>query len=76
MTVSIVGGNVSIGQLIVVRLQAKEEAPLKALVGGGGAVTISTIAEITFYGSDQAGHPVTVMGRMNVDFSDWADPDC
>ncbi len=76
MTVSVSSANVSIGQLIVVRLQAKEEAPLKALAGGGGAVTISTIAEVTFYGMDQAGHAVAVTGHINVDFSDWADPDC
>jgi hypothetical protein len=76
MTLSVLGGNVSIGQLIVVRLQAKEEAPLKQLANGGGALVISTIAEITFYGTDQAGHPVSVVGHMNVDFSDWADPDC
>jgi hypothetical protein len=76
MTLSVLGGNVSIGQIVVVRLQAKQEAPLKALVGNGGAITISTIAEITFYGTDQAGHAVSVVGHMNVDFADWGDPDC
>ena len=34
----------------LVRAQAKLEAPLKALRGGGGAIVISTIAEVTFYG--------------------------
>src|SRR5688500_11746763 len=39
----------------LVRIQAKLEAPLRALAGGGGANVISTIATITFYGQDQTG---------------------
>jgi len=76
MQIAIVGGNVSIGQLVIVRLQAKEEAPLLALTNGGGARVISTIANITFYGTDAAGRAVSTTGYINVDFSDWADPDC
>lgn len=76
MTMALVGGNVSIGQLTLVRGQAKEEAPLKALIAGGGARTISTIGELTFYGADQAGRLVTAEGFITVSFSDWADPDC
>jgi hypothetical protein len=75
LTVSVVGGNVSIGQLILVRGQAKDEAPLKALIGGGGAIVISTIAELTFYGTDQAGRAVSAVARINVDFADWGDPE-
>ncbi len=58
---------------ILVRLQAKVEAPLLALRGGGGAFAISTIAEVTFYGQDQTGHAVSVTGRISVNFADWAD---
>ena len=58
----------------LVRVQAKQEAPLKALVGNGGAIAISTIAEVTFYGTDQAGRPVSVTGQISVDFNDWGDP--
>ena len=39
----------------LVRLQAKQEAPLKALAFGGGANTITTVARVTFYGHDQTG---------------------
>ena len=39
----------------LVRIQAKQEAPLKALAFGGGANAISTIATVTFYGHDQNG---------------------
>jgi hypothetical protein len=45
------------------------------LINGGNARFISTIAEITFYGRDQAGNEVTAVGMMNVNFGDWADPD-
>lgn len=56
----------------LVRAQAKLESPLKALRNGGGAMIISTIAEITFYGKDQNGNDVSVMGSISVTFADWA----
>lgn len=58
----------------LVRHEAKEEAPLKALAGGGGRIEISTIANITFYGTDLAGNDVQVTGSITVDFSDFGDP--
>ena len=57
----------------LVRVQAKEEAPLRSLRGLGGSVAISTIAQITFYGTDQTGRDVSVTGNINVNFADWAD---
>jgi len=57
---------------VLVRAQAKAEAPLAAL--GGSAVFISTIAEITFFGHDQTGRAVSVTGRIDVHFGNWADP--
>ena len=56
----------------LVRIQAKEEAPLKALRLGGGAFSISTIARVTFYGHDQTGREVSVTGNIEVNFADWA----
>jgi hypothetical protein len=58
----------------LVRAQSKLEAPLMALRGLGGAVLISTIAQVTFYGRDQAGNAVTVSGSISINFADWADP--
>jgi hypothetical protein len=58
---------------VIVRAQAKAEAPLKALRSMGGALLISTFAEITFYGHDQVGNAVTASGTMSVNFADWAD---
>lgn len=59
---------------IIVRAQAKLEAPLRALRGGGGAIVISTIAHVTFYGKDQNGNEVSVTGSISVNFADWGDP--
>lgn len=58
----------------IVRLQAKIEPPLRALVGFGGAMVISTIADITFYGEDLAGNAFEATGSMGINFSDWGDP--
>jgi hypothetical protein len=58
----------------LVRAQAKLEAPLMALRGAGGALLISTIANVTFYGVDQAGNAVSVGGSISINFADWADP--
>ena len=58
----------------LVRSLAKSEAPLQALVGGGGSQFISAIAQVTLYGTDAAGNAVSVTGQLSVTFSDWGDP--
>lgn len=70
-TISSDGGVIT---FVLVRAQAKLEAPLKALRGNGSAIVLSTIAEITFYGSDQNGNTVSVTGSISVNFADWGDP--
>jgi hypothetical protein len=65
---------------VLVRVQAKVEAPLMQLAGAsfdglGGAGMISTIADVTFFGRDQVGNEVTVTGSLSVNFADWADPE-
>jgi hypothetical protein len=57
----------------IVRHSAKEEAPLRALRFSNDI--ISTIAEVTFYGRDQAGNEISATGYMGVDFGDFADND-
>lgn len=59
----------------IVRAQAKLEKPLITLSGGNGALVISTIADVTFFGKDQTGRDVTVTGSMSINFADWADPE-
>jgi hypothetical protein len=73
MTVT-VGTNSAQGGFELVRHAAKSEPPLRNLVGNGGAQFIMTIAEITFYGADQAGNEVSVTGLVTVNFGDWGDP--
>lgn len=59
---------------VLVRIQAKIEPPLRALAGIGGRIAISTIADVTFYGHDQAGNEVESGGAISVNFADWGDP--
>jgi hypothetical protein len=59
--------------LTLVRPQAKLEAPLRNLAFDLNL--ISTIAEITFFGKDQAGRDVSAKGTISVTFGNWADPD-
>jgi hypothetical protein len=69
-----VGVETRVATFVLVRSQAKQEAPLSALAVSPGAV-LSTIAEITFYGADQAGRNVRVVGRIGVNFANWSDPE-
>ena len=56
----------------IVRHVAKDEAPLRALTSNGNV--ISTIAEVTFYGRDQAGNEVQASGSILIDFGNFGDP--
>jgi hypothetical protein len=53
----------------LVRISAKREAPLRELLGGGRQ--LSMIADVTFYGRDQAGNDVTAGGSIGVQFGDF-----
>jgi hypothetical protein len=57
---------------LIVRHQAKEEAPLKAL--GTNNLIFSTIATVTFYGHDQTGREASVSGNIGIGFANYADP--
>ena len=56
----------------LVREVAKREAPLATLVSGGTLIT--TIANVTFYGRDQAGNDVSVTGSIEITFGNFGDP--
>jgi hypothetical protein len=56
----------------LVRTSAKQEAPLRALVSNPDI--ISTIADVTFYGRDQAGNDISATGSIGVDFGNFGDP--
>lgn len=57
----------------LVRHIAKGEAPLRALISN--RLIISTIAEVTFYGRDQAGNELLATGNITVEFGNFGDPD-
>ena len=75
MTVTIPADGTASAAFEIVRHQAKQEPPLANLARGGGQNIISTIAEVTFYGRDQAGNEVMVTASMAVNFGDFADPE-
>jgi hypothetical protein len=74
-TMTVPAEGTSTGGFDLVRHQAKFEPPLRNLIGLGGRVLISTIAEITFYGRDQAGNEVMATGNISVNFGDFGDPE-
>jgi len=59
----------------LVRVQAKQSTPLVQLnkppVGTGGQ--LSVVADLTFIGKDQVGNDISVMGSIQIEFSDWTD---
>jgi len=58
----------------LVRVTAKEEAPLRSLVENGNTF-ITTIADVTFYGQDRAGNDVSAGGSIGITFGNFGDPD-
>ncbi len=73
-TVTVNGAAAAEAGFDLVRIAAKIEPPLANLRGFGGAQFIGTIADITFYGRDQAGNEVQTTGSMSVNFADYGDP--
>jgi hypothetical protein len=58
----------------LIRHLAKEDAPLRALASNV-AVTIATIADVTFFGRDQTGNELSATGSIGVIFGDFGDPE-
>jgi len=59
--------------ITLVRAQAKGVSPLVDILSNPGQ-HILTQAEVTIFGTDQAGHEVQVVAHISVDFANWADP--
>ena len=71
--------DISSAEFTLIRAQAKLEPPLIALRnqpggGPGGAIALSVIADITFFGHDQTGAAVSADGSIGINFADFADP--
>jgi hypothetical protein len=71
LTVTVPADGTAGASFEIVRHAAKLEAPLASL--RSGETFITTIAEITFYGRDQAGNELSVVGTMGVTFGNFAD---
>ena len=65
-------GSVTAGFQLV-RHSAKQEAPLSTLAFNPDV--IATLAEVTFFGRDQAGNDISATGTIGVDFGNFADPE-
>jgi len=55
----------------LVRHVAKQESPLVQLISSPSI--INTITEVTFFGRDQAGNEVSVMGKIQINFGNFGD---
>jgi len=55
----------------LVRIAAKEEAPLAALIASPSILT--TIAYVTFYGQDHVGNAIKATGTIQIDFGNFGD---
>jgi hypothetical protein len=66
--VGVGGGGISFE---LVRHVAKQESPLVQLITSRTVIT--TLAEITFYGTDRVGNDISVTGTIQVDFGNFAD---
>jgi len=73
VTFTVAPGAVVIRSFELIRHVAKAEPPLITLVQDW--VVISTIADITFFGRDQAGNEVAATGNIGIQFGNFADPD-
>ena len=56
---------------VLVRLAAKEEAPLFQLRTSNQILTV--IAKVTFYGHDQTGNQTSITGSIQIDFGNFGD---
>ena len=68
-----VAGNTVQSSFVVVRHDAKREAPLAIL--GSNRLILTIIAEITFYGRDQTGHEVKATAQSSIDFGNFVTDD-
>jgi hypothetical protein len=67
------GSTATTASFELIRHNAKFEQPLLGLVNS--FATLSTIAEVRFFGRDQAGREVSAAGSIGIQFGNFADPD-
>jgi hypothetical protein len=62
--------------VVVVRHQAKLEAPLKTYLEAGNEELVTMTAVITVYGRTTSGDGVQAEGRLFITFGDWTETNC
>lgn len=72
LTFTVGPGLTNVASFELIRHNAKFEQPLLGLVNS--IVTISTIADVTFFGRDQTGRELSASGSIGVQFGNFADP--
>ena len=68
LTLTVPTGGLGTGVFELVRHIAKVEPPLGAI----GTVVLTTIADVTFYGRDQAGNRVSTSGSVQINFANFS----
>jgi hypothetical protein len=63
-------GTLTLG-FTLVRTAAKLESPLIQLLNNG--IVLTTIADVTFYGTDQVGNGISVTASIQIDFGNFGD---
>jgi hypothetical protein len=69
LTLTVLGTGTATAEFDLVRAVAKAEPPLAALKSN--EVTLTVIADVTFYGRDQAGNAVSATGAVQINFADF-----
>jgi hypothetical protein len=73
MALQIGAGGEGTTSIVIVRHQAKLEPPLMNLQGGGGAIVLTCIADMTFHGKTTSGKVAVATGRLQINFADFGD---
>jgi hypothetical protein len=71
LTLTVVGGGSATATFELVRHVAKLETPLVQLQSN--ATVITTLADVTFYGTDRVGNDLSVTGSIQINFGNFAD---
>jgi hypothetical protein len=71
LTITVPAAGSATAAFELVRHTAKEEAPLVDLIVNQQIIT--TIATVTFYGTDQAGNAVSATGSLTIEFGNFGD---
>lgn len=70
LTMTIPTGGTATGAFELVRHIAKVESPLATL--GSNPVVLTVIADVTFFGRDQAGNAVSTTGSIQINFANFS----